>query len=669
MRYRKEIDGLRALAVIPVILFHAGFEAFSGGYVGVDVFFVISGYLITTIILTEKEAGTFSFLNFYQRRARRILPALFFVILCCLPFVWKWMFPSQLVGFAKSLIAVSIFCSNIFFQKGSGIQYFAPSAEEMPLLHTWSLAVEEQYYIFFPLLIVLFWRFDKDRIFGVVILATIVSLGLAEWSSHIARHFYSSPKRAWEILVGAICAFHLLNKGDDKGSQWLSLFGIGLIIYAVVEFDRNTPFPSLYTLVPVLGAALIVLFGTQRTFVSRILSTPVLVGIGLISYSAYLWHYPLFAFARIRSLNEPSQVQYLLLSALSIALGWMTWRYIEQPFRAKEGNKQFISPRKVTVTAISGTFLFIIIGVVGNASSGFENRFNDQTLSILSIKKETPRARGEDCLTSKGFSLKTASCIYGSRDQVKLALLGDSHALSLAGELGKALDKRGLGVLSLDKAACLPIRGLVRQMVKPRRARSCIKYNETVLEYLKSSSIDTFVLLARWTLGIEGERFNNFEGGKETGGEYRLGVVGHTFNGSEENRKGRIATRYVEGIKEILALGKRVILVYPIPEAGWNVSSYLAKASIHGKDFGGMLSTSFEIFKRRNALTYSALDAIEHPNLIRVKPAEIFCDSYAKGRCLNQLNGVLLYYDDDHLSSAGAKLVVDHIVNAIHSTH
>ena len=141
MRYRKEIDGLRALAVIPVILFHAGFESFSGGFVGVDVFFVISGYLITTIILTEKQTGTFSLINFYQRRARRILPALFFVMLFCLVFAWAWMFPDQLKLFAPSLIAVSIFCSNIYFQRGN--DYFAPTTEEMPFLHTWSLAVEE----------------------------------------------------------------------------------------------------------------------------------------------------------------------------------------------------------------------------------------------------------------------------------------------------------------------------------------------------------------------------------------------------------------------------------------------------------------------------------------------------------------------------------------------
>ena len=651
MHYRKEIDGLRALAVLPVIFFHAGFESFSGGFVGVDVFFVISGYLITTIILTEKQAGTFSFKNFYERRARRILPALFFVMLCCLPFAWAWMFPEELRGFAKSLVAVSIFGSNLFFQQGRG--YFSPTTEEMPLLHTWSLAVEEQYYIFFPLFFVLFWRFGKNKLFSFIIIAAIVSLALAEFSSHIERHFYSTPKRVWEILAGAICAFHLFKKSDYKGSQWLSLIGIGLIIYAVIEFDHNTPFPSLYTMVPVSGAALIILFGTQKTLVARILSTPILVGIGLISYSLYLWHQPIFAFARIGSLNDLSQSQFLLLSILSIVLGWITWRLIEQPFRNKEGDKYFISSKKLTTSAIGGTCFFIIIGVVGSIN-GFENRFNDQILYFL---KDTDPS-GKNCPNRFRISAgDSISCLYGSTKKIKVAVLGDSMSISLASELAGALDNMGL--INFTQPGCPPIRGLHRLDRPMSRRQKCLDVNDAAFDYLKTSSVDTIVLIARWTRYLE-----------VTGKGRRIytDIVSQTsISNDEKNRYARVATRFKEGLKALLSLGKYVILIYPTPEAEMDVPKYLAKAMLLGENFNGMFSGSYEQYKTVHRQTNKFFDDIKHPNLYRFKPDELFCDNFEKGRCLFQLNGAPLYSDSHHLSAAGAKLVADCIVNVIHN--
>ena len=207
MRYRQEIDGLRAVAVIPVVLFHAGFEIFGGGYVGVDVFFVISGYLITASSSDELEQGEFSIVRFYERRARRILPALFFVMLVCIPFAWIWMTPSQIEDFGRGLVAVSLFASNILFW--SKIDYFAPAAEENPLLHTWSLAVEEQYYMFFPLFLLLAWRFGRNRVFYMIAAIAAVSLLLSEWAwRHTpVANFYLAPTRAWELLAGSLCAF------------------------------------------------------------------------------------------------------------------------------------------------------------------------------------------------------------------------------------------------------------------------------------------------------------------------------------------------------------------------------------------------------------------------------------------------------------------------------
>ena len=218
MDYRREIDGLRAIAVLPVILFHAGFETFSGGFVGVDVFFVISGYLITTIIIAELEQGKFSIINFYERRARRILPALFLVMLVCIPLAWFWLLPRDMQDFSQSLVAVTVFASNILFWRESG--YFDTAAELKPLLHTWSLAVEEQYYVIFPLFLMSFWRLGKRWIMILLVAVFVVSLALAQWASLAkpSAAFFLLPARGWELLVGAFAAF-----------CWLKLIALNLV--------------------------------------------------------------------------------------------------------------------------------------------------------------------------------------------------------------------------------------------------------------------------------------------------------------------------------------------------------------------------------------------------------------------------------------------------------
>jgi len=391
MNYRREIDGLRALAVLPVILFHAGFQTFSGGFVGVDVFFVISGYLITTIILTEKQAGTFTLINFYERRARRILPALFTVMLVCLPFAWIWLLPQDMKNFSDSLVAVSGFASNILFWRTSG--YFEPAAELKPLLHTWSLAVEEQYYVFFPLFLMLTWHLGRRWILVLLTLVAAASLAAAQWGSvaNPDANFYLLPTRDWELLIGAFDAFYFAS-GDrphisDTAGQFGSITGLAMLAYATFAFDKQTPFPSLYTLVPTIGAALIILFATQRTWVGQLLGNKFFVGIGLISYSAYLWHQPLFAFARQSSIFEPNQLLFGMLSAASIVLAYFSWKYIENPFR----NKRQFSRRQIFLFGAMGSAFFIGFGLIGHFNKGFENRIGQEQKAFLaSFDNELP---------------------------------------------------------------------------------------------------------------------------------------------------------------------------------------------------------------------------------------------------------------------------------------
>lgn len=401
MKYRREIDGLRAVAVVPVILFHAGFKTFQGGYVGVDIFFVISGFLITSILLDELQPGNFSITTFYNRRAKRILPALFVVMLSCLPFAYFWMLPSQLADFSESLIAVLFFVSNILFWQESG--YFSAAADLQPMLHTWSLAVEAQYYLIFPIFLLLLWRLGRDRAFGGVIALTAASFILSEWISRSepSASFYLAPTRAWELLVGSICAFISVDH-SRKPSNVLSAVGIILIVFAVFHFDEGTPYPSGYTIVPVTGAALIILYGSSGTWVWRFLSKAPVVGVGLISYSAYLWHQPLFAFARIRSLTEPTQALMAVLSIASIFLGWATWKFVEQPFR-KRGDPRLGNRWTVFTLGGAAASAFIALGLSGHFGNGFSWRTNG-AVSLAELDKRVELNTGLSWQCSDGFN-------------------------------------------------------------------------------------------------------------------------------------------------------------------------------------------------------------------------------------------------------------------------
>lgn len=469
MKYRSEIDGLRTVAVVPVVLFHAGLGLFSGGFVGVDVFFVISGFLITTILLGDLEAGRFSILTFYERRARRILPALFVVLLVCLPFAWAWMLPSIFEEFARSLIAVALFFSNVLFWRESG--YFAPAAEEKPLLHTWSLAVEEQYYLIFPLLLWALWRWRRERLMWVVVALAAASLGLNLWAQRndaISSEavFYLTPTRAWELLVGSLCAFHDRPE-RRRGSDALAGLGMAMIVLPIFLYDATTPFPGLYALPPVLGTALVLLFARGGTRVARLLSVGPVVGIGLISYSVYLWHQPLLAFARLRSPGEPPLGLMLALAAASLLLGYLSWRFVEQPFRR---GKLSLLPRRGQIFAFSGAGMAAAIGLgaVGIAADGFSGRmppaFFEREAVLAAAEAERFEAIGQGTCHYNRMGerarlddfLGAWTCGPEGPGPV-LALYGDSHAADKAAVLRLA----GMAPLQMTGAGCplLPASG------------------------------------------------------------------------------------------------------------------------------------------------------------------------------------------------------------------
>ena len=438
MKYRAEIDGLRALAVVPVILYHAGFSLFSGGFVGVDVFFVISGYLITTILLDDLENKTFSIKKFYEKRIRRILPALFLVMLVSVVFAYCFMIPVAMKDFSKSLIAVCLFISNIFFWKTTG--YFETTAEEKPLLHTWSLAVEEQYYMFFPILLFLLWRFGKNRVFWTITALAAISFFFSELvlrKQDVLANFYLAPPRAWEIFAGSIAAF-LIKKKDFQESNLYSLLGFVLILYSIFCFNEATPFPSAYTLVPVIGTVLLIIYGSQQTIIARFLSLPIFVGIGLISYSAYLWHQPILVFSRTLFYNLDKNTFLLIaLIALSFLLAFLSWKFVEKPFR----DPSKISKKQLIISLGSVFVILLSLGIIGKATNGlktimYKYKFTaKQGLVIDSLNsKLIDNMAVTDChiwvKNSKELDAKQLALCeqkYGKA----LVVLGDSHAMNL----------------------------------------------------------------------------------------------------------------------------------------------------------------------------------------------------------------------------------------------
>lgn len=424
LSYRKDIDGLRALAVVPVLLFHAGFSWLPGGYTGVDIFFVISGYLITAILLNEMQQQRFSMLGFYERRARRILPALFIVVLCCLPLAWFCLLPADMVSFSQSLVALAGFVSNIFFWSERG--YFGTATELKPLVHTWSLAIEEQYYLLFPLLLLLLAK-SKRRFMLVLSLICATSFALGVWVTalHADSAFYLLPTRLWQLMVGSIVAglmFYRIKQQKPAGitASLLAWCGLAMLGYGMLFFSSSTAFPGYAALLPTLGTALLI-YNLQPHFVlARLLSLPLLTGIGLISYSLYLWHQPLFAFYR-HSSTAHSSWHFAMLIVLSVVLAYLSWRCIEQPWR----DKQRFSRKTVFSAALTGLVLIAAVGLAGWYSNGFIARYvaGDQALLQNFIQVDNYNAAKFDALQLVAFPQQP--------HKLKVMLIGDSYAKDL----------------------------------------------------------------------------------------------------------------------------------------------------------------------------------------------------------------------------------------------
>jgi peptidoglycan/LPS O-acetylase OafA/YrhL len=610
IRYRRDIDGLRAFAILPVLLFHAHVPGFSGGYVGVDIFFVISGYLITGIIAREVDERRFSLARFYERRFRRILPALTLMMVAVLG-VAAWLYlPGDLEGVPRSALAATFFASNLWFFADTG--YFAGGADVKPLLHTWSLAVEEQYYIGFPILLMLLARFAPRWRTAVVAMAAAGSLALCIAMQRDATGFafYLLPARAWELFAGALLA---LGAVPAVRARWLreaiAWAGFGAIAVAVVLYDRTTLFPGMAALLPVAGAAAL-LHGAPGTSMGRLLALPPLVGVGLLSYSLYLWHWPLIVFTEYATDMPVEGWTRIAVIGGALLAAYLSWRFVERPFR---------DPRRVSARAIFGfaaaaMALLCGLSLALLAAGPWPSRFAPAVLAQIAGRDDVSPERGR-CHDS--FVRGVQPCALGARTAPDALLWGDSHGVELAYALGEEARAEGRSLIQRTASSCPPVLGY-----EAKDAR-CAAANRAAFAAIRADPHIRRVYLA-------------------------------AFWGNGDFDDPAFVARLDRTVAALRAEGRAVTIIGPAPPQPFDVPRRLAHLARVEKLAGatGVERAAIEGRTRHLRALFAAWQA---RGVTYIDSIATLCDA---SHCAIERDGKPLYFDSHHLSVAGARLVI-----------
>ncbi len=645
--HRPDIDGLRAVAVLPVVLFHAGIPGFSGGFVGVDVFFVISGYLITSILAGQMAGERYSILSFYDRRVRRILPALFVMLagttLACL----LLMTPVDLRGFAKSLGGTALFASNFVFEAESG--YFSNVSDQKPLLHTWSLAVEEQFYIVWPILLALLHRRARALILPVTAVIALVSFALSVWwtARETAHAFYLPHTRGWELLIGALLALRPVTIRAAWLRELASAAGLLLILASVVLFDEATAFPGPMALVPCAGTALCLAANRGGDTVgARLLSLRPMTFIGLISYSLYLWHWPFLALAHYRLMEPPPIPLALALVGLAGVAATLSWRFVERPFRRPSlGRRETV---RVVAIAAAASLAVGIVGVGLFVARGLPQRVTD---GVLVAERALKDRSAFPALCEPG----KARCRAGPPGDEEVVLWGDSHAWALAPGVAEAAGAAGLRFRLISRSACAPLLGVLRLNARGAPDEDCAAGARRAVEALKANeSLSTLVIMSRWALVTETEPV-----GDEGGGRFFL-VAGEDRTRSVQASRAAFAAgldRTVAELRGDLGPQVRIVLVEPTPELGFRAADCYARSRMWKAPETACAGPSSAAVAARQAFARDRLAevAARYPNVEVLPVLDRLCDA---DRCATLRDGEVLYFDDDHLNRAGARLVV-----------
>jgi len=660
INYRPEIDGLRAISVLAVIFYHANFIIYDnlflqGGFLGVDIFFVISGYLITSLILKEiKTSGKFNFINFYQRRIRRILPMLIFITLFFIPLAWLNLLPTKLLDFSNSIFSSTFFSSNFFFIFSSQ-EYGHSSSILKPFLHTWSLSVEEQFYIFYPLFVILCFKYLKNKFFFLLILFSSLSLILAQLgsSNFSILNFYLLPTRVWELFCGAILAnieIDYKRQNSRVYNNILPLLGIILIIFSFVYFDNDTLHPSFITIVPVLGTALIIWYSNEKSIVTKILSNKYLVSLGLISYSLYLWHFPLFSFGELLNLIE-SFTHKAIVILLSLLMSAASYFIIEKPFR----NRAVISNKKLYVLLFLSVTLIVLFSYFTYKEKGFPNR------SQIIFKEEFKEKPWESLKDNNGIChLRTDNfCNLNSKGKKgTVFLIGDSHMITMGKSLSDNLVKNNYSFFSLTNGGCYYLPNF--RYVNSKTNELMFGCDENYQEKRKS-----LMMNVNNPIAIIGGNLNRYLSNEGADLKPSVSKFITTKNVSLEKS-------LKLSIFELLENNIKVIIVYPIPEIPWDPLAKIYGSS-NSRNFNEVknyilsnnVTTSYKSYVLRSKKAFEILNDIHHKNLFRVYPHKIFCDYNKVNDCFIHNKKNIFYFDSEHLSSIGSKMLEKPILEII----
>ena len=663
LKYRADIDGLRAIAVISVIIYHSkikifNIDFFSGGFLGVDIFFVISGYLITSIILTEIfKTKKFSFKNFYERRVRRIIPALLTVIIFSIFFFYLILLPDEFSDFLKSIFSSLFFYSNYYFYY-SGIDYFATNSYYKPFHHSWSLSVEEQFYILFPIFLLFIFKYFKKYLFKILIIAILASLIFSNLISKInsSLNFYLIFSRAFELLLGSLLSYFELRKffyikseifnfnEDKRYYRFINLlyfhlptFGFFLICGSVFFFKDSIPLPSFYSLIPLIGVCLIIFFYHKNNFIYRILSNKILVYFGIISYSLYLWHYPIFAFGwNIEFYFEKVSKKFIILT---IILSIISYHLIEKPFR----NKKIISTKllyRILGTVTLGIILFIFYGLNKN---GLPKRFPDLIINnskdnfpVVKFDKEMDQICGKNNKEREFCTFKTKFKKINT-----VFLVGDSNIGSMSFVLKDMLLKQGYDVIIMYRNNCyfLPNFNLIS--------------NETVPNYPCDSQ-------------YQDKRLNKIYDYPNsiiiTGGMLDVYLTNpvKTFK-HISNPDMKILDGYYDNLNSLLEKKYTIIQLDPFIRYDNNVLREIKNYFFKNREIK-IVSIEFSDFLEKNKIITNFFSSIKHPNFYRVYTYDLFCNTELKNKCIFNNKNNIFIYDSTHPTLAGSEIISNKIM-------
>ena len=678
--YRPEIDGLRAIAIGAVILYHAqitilGHQPFKGGFIGVDIFFVISGYLITSIILKELiTTGSFLFKNFYERRTRRILPALLFVMLVSLPFAWMYLLPGSFIDFSKSILYSLGFSSNYYFWY-SGHQYGAESGFLKPFLHTWSLSLEEQFYILFPIILLITFKYFRKYLIHILILGFVVSLGLADWTSrnYSSASFYFLHTRVWELLAGSILAYFEITVGVGVRFKYkilnliLPSIGLFLIGYSILLFNDKMFHPSFYTLSPIIGVCLIIWFSNENELITKILSTKLFVGIGLISYSLYLWHYPIFAFARINDFTQGILFKQLLLGIIVLLVSIFSYYLIERPARNKKYNSNFII--KLLLIIILIIFIFSLISIFNN---GFGKNRNFPKVIISASKNLDYRNIYQNKIRCHDRKGNNGFCIFNElSDNVgDIVLLGDSQTDAILSNLIEQISNTKFRLIHMSYSGNLYLPNFVKFDKKKNTIKSDETWHKYRTDFLNNKTHkNTYIIIyGRYDGYLEKTlKFNkNNQLVKDEGNSDEIFLPRNKKNLNYDNRKEIIKSKFKTTVED-LSENKKIVLLYPSPVSPDNIfQRILRNRDKISKNTNFYLDDAvnypLEFHRKYFSEEIKLLESINSKNIFKINLEKIFCP---ENQCFLYDDKKVYIFDTHHPTYEVSKKINDLIMKEI----